>query len=32
MAEIKRKKRKGSIDIMAAQIILQGYLDAHGQA
>ncbi len=32
MAAIKRKKRKGSIDIMAAQIILQGYLDAQGQA
>jgi putative Holliday junction resolvase len=32
MAEIKRKKRKESIDMMAAQIILQGYLDAQGQA
>jgi putative Holliday junction resolvase len=31
MAAIKRKKRRGSIDIMAAQIILQGYLDAQGQ-
>ena len=31
MAAIKRKKRRGSIDMMAAQIILQGYLDAHGQ-
>ncbi len=28
MASVKRKKRKGAIDIMAAQIILQGYLDA----
>jgi len=32
MASVKRKKRRGSIDIMAAQIILQGYLDAQGQA
>jgi putative holliday junction resolvase len=32
MAEIKRKKRRGSIDMMAAQIILQGYLDAQGRA
>lgn len=32
MASVKRKKRKGSIDVMAAQIILQGYLDAQGQA
>ena len=32
MASVKRKKRRGSIDIMAAQIILQGYLDAKGQA
>jgi len=31
MASVKRKKRKGVIDIMAAQIILQGYLDAQGQ-
>ena len=31
MASVKRKKRKGAIDIMAAQIILQGYLDAQGQ-
>jgi len=30
MASVKRKKRKGVIDIMAAQIILQGYLDARG--
>jgi putative Holliday junction resolvase len=30
MASIKRKKRRGSIDMMAAQIILQGYLDAQG--
>ncbi len=28
MASVNRKKRKGSIDVMAAQIILQGYLDA----
>ncbi|OPY70915.1 MAG: putative Holliday junction resolvase [Syntrophorhabdaceae bacterium PtaU1.Bin034] len=28
MASIRRKKRRGMIDIMAAQIILQGYLDA----
>ena len=32
MASVKRKKRRGSIDLMAAQIILQGYLDAQGQA
>jgi putative holliday junction resolvase len=32
MAAVNRKKRRGSIDIMAAQIILQGYLDAQGQA
>jgi putative Holliday junction resolvase len=32
MASIKRKKRRGSIDMMAAQIILQGYLDAQGHA
>jgi putative Holliday junction resolvase len=32
MASIKRHKRKGSIDVMAAQIILQGYLDAKGHA
>ena len=32
MASIKRKKRKGSIDMMAAQIILQGYLDAQGHS
>ncbi len=31
MASVKRKKRKGVIDIMAAQIILQGYLDAQGR-
>jgi putative holliday junction resolvase len=30
MASIKMKKRKNVIDIMAAQIILQGYLDAQG--
>ena len=30
MAAVKRKKRRGSIDMMAAQIILQGYLDAQG--
>ncbi len=29
MASVNRKKRKASIDMMAAQIILQGYLDAH---
>jgi putative holliday junction resolvase len=29
---IKRHRRKGSIDMMAAQIILQGYLDAQGHA
>jgi len=28
MASVNRKKRKASIDMMAAQIILQGYLDA----
>ena len=32
MASVKRKKRRGSIDMMAAQIILQGYLDAQGHA
>jgi putative holliday junction resolvase len=32
MVSIKRHKRKGSIDMMAAQIILQGYLDAQGHA
>ena len=32
MAQINRKKRRGSIDMIAAQIILQGYLDAQGQA
>jgi putative holliday junction resolvase len=32
MAAVKRKKRRGSIDMMAAQIILQGYLDAQGQS
>lgn len=32
MASIKRHKRKGSIDMMAAQIILKGYLDAKGHA
>lgn len=31
MASVKRKKRKGAIDVMAAQIILQGYLDAQGR-
>lgn len=31
MAQITRKKRRESIDMMAAQIILQGYLDAQGQ-
>ncbi|MGD0228919.1 MAG: Holliday junction resolvase RuvX [Syntrophorhabdales bacterium] len=31
MASVKRKKRKETIDIMAAQIILQGYLDAQGR-
>jgi putative Holliday junction resolvase len=31
MASVKRKKRKGFIDVMAAQIILQGYLDAKGR-
>ena len=31
MASVKRKKRKGAIDVMAAQIILQGYLDARGR-
>jgi len=31
MASVKRKKRKGALDIMAAQIILQGYLDAQGR-
>jgi putative Holliday junction resolvase len=28
MASVKRKKRKPFIDMMAAQLILQGYLDA----
>jgi putative Holliday junction resolvase len=28
MAEVRHKKRKPYLDIMAAQIILQGYLDA----
>lgn len=32
IAAIRRKKRRGSIDMMAAQIILQGYLDAKGHA
>ena len=31
MASVKRKKRKSAIDVMAAQIILQGYLDAKGR-
>ena len=31
MASVNRKKRKGAIDVMAAQIILQGYLDAQGR-
>jgi len=31
MASVKRKRRKGAIDVMAAQIILQGYLDAKGR-
>lgn len=31
MASVNRKKRKASIDMIAAQIILQGYLDAKGQ-
>ena len=31
MASVKRKKRKAAIDVMAAQIILQGYLDAKGR-
>jgi putative holliday junction resolvase len=32
MASIKRKDRRGAIDVMAAQIILQGYLDAQRQS
>lgn len=28
MAEVKRKKRRDTIDMLAAQLILQGYLDA----
>jgi putative holliday junction resolvase len=32
MASVKRKNRRGAVDVMAAQIILQGYLDAHGQS
>jgi putative Holliday junction resolvase len=32
MASIKRKNRKPFIDVMAAQIILQGYLDAQRQS
>jgi putative transcription antitermination factor YqgF len=32
MAAVKRKKRRGSIDMMAARIILQGYLDAKPKA
>lgn len=31
MASVKRKKRKPFIDMMAAQLILQGYLDAQPQ-
>jgi putative holliday junction resolvase len=31
MASIKRKKRKPFIDMMAAQLILQGYLDAQAK-
>ncbi len=30
MASVKQKKRKDVIDVMTAQIILQGYLDAQG--
>ncbi len=29
MAAVKRKKRRDTIDMLAAQLILQGYLDAH---
>jgi len=29
MAQIKHKKRRPLLDMMASQIILQGYLDAH---
>jgi putative holliday junction resolvase len=32
MASVKRKKRKPFIDMMAAQLILQGYLDAQARA
>jgi putative holliday junction resolvase len=32
MASVKQKKRKGVIDMIAAQIILQGYLDAQKNA
>jgi putative holliday junction resolvase len=32
MASVKRKNRRGAIDVMAAQIILQGYLDAQGRS
>jgi putative Holliday junction resolvase len=28
MAAVKRKKRRNTIDMLAAQLILQGYLDA----
>lgn len=31
MASVKRKKRKPFIDMMAAQLILQGYLDAQAK-
>jgi RNase H-fold protein (predicted Holliday junction resolvase) len=31
MASIKRKKRKGMINVMAARIVLQGYLDVQDQ-
>jgi putative Holliday junction resolvase len=30
MAQVKQKKRKQFVDVMAAQIILQGYLDGRG--
>jgi len=29
MAGVRHKKRKASVDMIASQIILQGYLDAH---
>jgi RNase H-fold protein (predicted Holliday junction resolvase) len=31
MGSVKQKKRKPFIDMMAAQVILQGYLDAQTQ-